>query len=79
MATVSAILSALAAIPKILGFVESFARAVTLWYVGRAQAQTHAEIADAAAYAARATTDEERYLAAEKWQKALSRPRITPS
>jgi len=53
--------------------------AITLWYCQRAQTQTLSAIADAAALAAHATTDEERYAAADAWQKALSRPRITPS
>jgi hypothetical protein len=79
MATVVAILNALAAIPAILGYVETFASAVTLWYVQRASAQTQAAISDAAALAARATTDAERYAAAQNWQTVLSRPRVTSS
>lgn len=75
--SIGAILSALAAIPKILGYVETFARAVTMWYVARAEAETHSMIANAAAKAARAKTQEERLKAAEAWRKALSRPRIS--
>ena len=76
---VLSILSALAAIPSILGYVESFASAVTLWYCQRATNQTLSAIADAAALAAKASTDAERYAAAQAWQTALSTSRITPS
>ena len=77
MSTFIAILNALAAIPALLGFVESFAQAIVLWWVQRQTGQTLSLIADAAALAARASTDEERYASAEAWQKALSRPRVT--
>lgn len=76
---VMTILSALAAIPAILGYVEKFAGAVTLWYLQRQKNETLSQISDAAALAARAVTDDERYAAAEAWQKALSRPRVTLS
>lgn len=76
---ISTILNALVAIPKILGFVEDFASAVTLWYCQRAQASTLKDIADAAALGARAQSDEDRYKAAAAWQAALSKPRITPN
>lgn len=76
--SIGGILSALAAIPKILGYVESFAAAVTLWFVQRQNNATLAEIADAAAMAVRAETDEDRYKSAEAWQRALSRPRVSP-
>ena len=72
-------LNALAASPSILGYVESFASAVTLWYCQRATNQTLSAIADAAALAAKASTDAERYAAAQAWQTALSTSRITPS
>lgn len=75
--SIGAILTALAAIPKIMGYVESFASAVALWYIQRQTNQTLGLIADAAALASRASSDEERYAAAEKWQVALSQPRIT--
>lgn len=77
--TVGAILSALAAIPAILGYVETFAGAVVLWYVQRAQTETLSAISDAAALAARAKTDDDRYKAAAAWQAALSKPRVTAS
>lgn len=71
------ILNALIAIPKIAGYVEEAAQEIVLWYVGRQQAATLSAIADAAALASRATTDEERYAAAQAWQTALSRPAIS--
>lgn len=77
--TIGAILSALAAIPSIFGYVEKFAGAVTLWWIQRQGNQTLQLIADAAALGARAQTEEERYAVAQAWQTALSRPRITGS
>lgn len=74
-----AILNALAAIPKIAGYVEAFASYVTLWYCQRAEAQTLQKIADAAALGARAQTDADRYAAAQAWEVALSQPRTTPT
>ncbi len=79
MSIVVTILNALAAIPQILGYVEKFASAVTAWYCQRATNETLQAISDAAALAARATTDAERYAAAQAWQAALSTPRITPN
>lgn len=72
---IGSILSALAAIPQILGYVETFAGAVTAWYIERQKSETLSLIADAAALAARAQTDDDRYKAAEAWRVALSRPR----
>ena len=69
---------AIANIKSIAGYLEEFARGVTAWYVGRAQTSTLAAIADAAAFAARATNSEERFQAAERWQRALSKPRVSP-
>lgn len=71
------LLNALVAVPKLVGYVESAVSAVVAWYVGRQQASTLAAIADAAAFAARAKSDEDRYAAAQKWRDALSRPRIS--
>jgi hypothetical protein len=73
------VLSALAAIPQILGYVEAFAAQVTLWMVQRQTNETLSLIADAAAQAARATTDAERYASAQAWQAALTRSRTTAS
>lgn len=72
-----AILNALVAIPKIAGYVEQAVGQIVLWYVQRANNQTLSAIADASALASRAKSDEERYAAAQKWQEALSRPRVS--
>lgn len=77
LAFIPKMLEALVAIPKIAGLVEKYVGAVVLWYVSRQKAETLGKFADAAAYASRATTQEERYNAAQKWQDALSRPRIS--
>ena len=76
---IAAILAALAAIPQICSYVEQFAGAVTLWYVQRQNNETLAQISDAAALAARAQTDADRYAAAQAWQTALNRPRVSVS
>lgn len=73
------ILNAIAAIPALLGYVQSFAAQVMIWYVQRQNNETLSKIADAAALAARAQTDAERYAAAQAWQSALSRLRVTNS
>lgn len=77
--TIGSILSALAAIPQILGYIESFAGAVTLWYVQRQTAANLAAIADAAALAAKAQTDADRYAAAAAWRTALSSVKVSAS
>lgn len=75
IALIPQILSFLAAIPKIGEMVNLAVAQVVLWYVGQAKADTISAISDAAALASRASTDEERYQAAEAWRKALSRTR----
>lgn len=77
MILVVAILNAIAALPPLVGYLDKFCQAVVGWWVGRQQAAVLRDIADAAALGARAKTDEERYLAAEKWKAALSKPRTT--
>lgn len=74
-----AILNGLAAIPSILGYVNSFASAIVAWYVQRQDNETLAAIADAAALSSRATDDATRYAAAAAWESALSRSRTTAS
>lgn len=71
------ILNALVAIPKIAGYIEAFVSQLMTWWVQRQTNQTLADIADAAAIGARAKTDEDRMAAAQAWQKALSRSRIS--
>ena len=77
MGWVVPLLNAVAAIPKIAGYVERFAAAVTGWYVERQTSKTLALIADAAALSARAKTHEERLNAAQAWVRALSRDRYS--
>lgn len=76
---ITTILNALIAIPALVGYVESAVSAIVLWYCQRQTNKTLQAISDAAALAARATTDDERYAAAQAWETALSAPRITPS
>lgn len=77
--SITLILNALVAIPKIASYVESFATGVITWYVQRQNNQTLSMISDAAALAARAQTDGDRYAAAQAWQNALTRPRVSNS
>lgn len=74
---VMAILNALVAIPQIASYVEQAVAAATLWWVQRQQAQTLSSIADAAALAAKAQTDEDRYKATDAWANALKLPRVS--
>lgn len=73
MTVISAILSIIKAIPT----VDSWFQQLMAAYVLQQQAETLSAISDAAALAARATTDEERFAAALAWKNALSRPRVT--
>lgn len=75
--TIGTILSALVALPKIGALIESLISSITLWYIQRQTTQTLSQIADAAALASRAQTDDERYQAAQAWQSALSRSRVS--
>lgn len=68
--------TALAAIPKILGYLEDFAAGVMLWYVNHSKAANMQAIADAAALSARAETDDEFYAASDAWHSALTRKRV---
>lgn len=74
---ITAILSAIAAIPALLGYVEKFCAQIMTWYIQRQTNETLGLISDAAALASRAQTDEERYAAAQKWHDALNRPRVS--
>jgi hypothetical protein len=77
MESIVAFLNALAAIPKILSFVEWVAQGVSYWYIQRQTASTLQEISDAAAFSARATNQTERLAALARWRTALSRPRVS--
>jgi hypothetical protein len=71
------IFTAIAAAIKAIPIIDSwFQKIVAAWMNGQ-QKQTMTQIIDAAAFAARADTDELRYQASEKWRKALSRPRVS--
>ena len=73
------ILNALIAIPKIADLVMSAVSQIVSWYVQKQTSDTLAAISDAAAFAARAQTDDDRMQAAQKWRDALSNPRWTNS
>lgn len=70
----SAIVGAIKAVPIIDGW---FQQLIAAWMNGQTD-ETLGQIADAAAFAARADSDELRYQASEKWRKALSRSRVLP-
>ena len=70
------LLDVLIAIPKIGEMVSAAVSFLVQWWSNRQTAETMAKVADAAAMAARAKTQEERYAAAEAWRGALSRPRV---
>jgi hypothetical protein len=72
------IFNALAVIPQLVTWLESFAAGVVLWYVNRANGQVLKEIADAAALASRAHSKEERLAALRLWRDALAKPRVLP-
>jgi hypothetical protein len=74
-----AALNAIAAIPQLLGLLESACAQITLWYVQRANNETLGKIADAASASAAAQTTDDRLAAANLWRIALSRNRVTPS
>lgn len=78
MATLTSILGAIIALPKIGAYIEEAIQGICAWYLARQTGETLSQIADAAAAAGRATDAESRFKAAELWQKALSRSRTTP-
>lgn len=77
MSWIVTVAQGLLSIKAIAGYVDEAIRALVAWYIMTQTNETLAEIADAAAFAARATNETERYAAAEKWRVALSRPRIS--
>ena len=68
-------ITALIAVIKAIPALESLFQSLISEYVRGQTASTLSKIADAAALAARATTDEERYAASAAWQLALQRTR----
>lgn len=76
--TAGAIFSAIVALIQAIPIVEGwFQQLIAAWMAKQAR-DTLSAIADAAALAAHATTDDERYQASAAWQKALQRPRQSP-
>lgn len=69
------LLSFLVEIPAIINHVREFAAGVSYWYVQTQTKETARLIADAAAFAARAESEEDRIKANAMWRDALSRPR----
>jgi hypothetical protein len=72
-----AILSALAALPSILGYVNQFCQAVLVWYIQRQDTIALSAIQDALAAQTKAVTQGDRFAAADAWQVAFSKPRTT--
>lgn len=72
---ISAILDILIAVPQLAYYIKKMVSAIVVWYVQKQTGDTLVMIADAAALAARAQTDEDRFKAAEKWRAALSNTR----
>lgn len=72
-----AVLNAIAALPAIAGYLEKFCQVVIGWWVAKQHNEVLAGISDAAAFAAHASNEGERLIAAQKWKDALSKPRTT--
>lgn len=77
MALVTQILGALIALPKIGALINGWIAEITSWYVNMQNEGTKHAIADAAAMAARAETQDDRVAAAKAWRDALSRSRYS--
>jgi hypothetical protein len=73
-----AIISAIVGVIKAVPIIDSWFQQIIAFYMSTQTNETLSEIADAAALSAHATSEEERYVAAEAWRKAMSRPRILP-
>jgi len=76
IAFVTTLFNAVSAIPALISALESFAAAVTGWYISRQKTQTLSMIMDSTALLSQAQTDSERFTAIAALQKALSRERI---
>jgi len=72
-----AILNALAALPSLFGYIQSFCAQCALWYVQSCNNSVLAAVADAAAASARANNKEERDAALDLWRTAMSKPRVS--
>lgn len=71
-----AILNALIAIPKIGEIFLKLFSQIASWYCSIQTNETLRAISDAAAFAARAKTEEDRFEASERWRDALSHDRF---
>lgn len=78
MITAGAIFSAIVAAIQAIPIVDQWFQQLMIYWMNAQTQATKSAIADAAAAAARATTDDERYKADAQWQLALQRQRILP-
>lgn len=78
MATVASVITTIVAAIKAIPIIDKWFQMLISAYLTSQTNETKAHIVDAAAFAARAKTDEERYEASQKWQDALSRTRYLP-
>lgn len=78
MTIVLSILNALAAIPSIFSYVESFAATVMTWYINNAKNADFKAIADASNLQASAKSVDDRLAASDAWQAALAKSRYVP-
>jgi hypothetical protein len=74
--TIASVLNALAAIPSIVSFIESFAAGVSSWWISRQKSDTLSQISDSIALLSGAKTDADRFNAMAQLQKALSNSRV---
>lgn len=73
----SAIIGGIVAFFRAIPIMDSWLQQLIAAYVTSCQQKTLSMIVDAAAMAARANTQEERYAAADAWRAALSRNRVS--
>jgi hypothetical protein len=73
----SAIIGGVIAFFKAVPILDSWLQQLIALYVTGCQQKTLTMILDAASFAARAKTQDERFQAAQLWRDALSRDRIT--
>ena len=76
--TLAAIFSAIAGAIKAVPIIDGWFQMLMVAWMDGQNNVTYAAIADAASLAGSATTDAQRYVASQAWQKALQRPRVTP-
>lgn len=77
MITAGAIFSAIVGGIKAIPILDGWFQQLIALYVTTETASTLSAIADAAALAARAQTDTDRYAASAAWQKALQSSRVS--